>query len=113
MAYKLETVAGTSEVYARTMRFSNLFDTGDKFKLHITEEIVTIYNNGTVRNEDYGLLYSHMKQTGGKFDDYDPLTGLPMGTQTTHKKLWTLLYSLYMTIAAARDNGIVESERTV
>lgn len=66
------------------------------------EEIITQLSDNSISKRD--LEYCSIEfDPSGLINIIDVTTGIPTGEAISHNKLYTILYSLYMQVAQARD----------
>jgi hypothetical protein len=105
--YKETTSTSSGYHLARLITFSN---EGAEPSVTIVEAVKTTTDDGTVHLCDIGQIFGRFNPENGSFPLLNPETGEAVGTMS-HAELYVALYSLYLSLATDRDNGIVQNPR--
>lgn len=101
--YKARPVSGTAWQRACQIVIDNPLDAQPRVSFQ-EEEVMTI-GGETIRKQVQGITIGYTPDS--VIDLYDPTTGEALGSSMTHEQMYVAIWSLYRSLAAARDSGLL------
>lgn len=108
--YKESSIAGTSWVRAREVSISNQYMSTPSISI-LEEKVISV--EGDIVKKDVGYL-TQAFDPNSLVSVIDPVTNIDTGAKVTHEYIYSMLYSLYMSMAKQRDirEGLIPAEST-
>lgn len=102
--YKETTLAGTAYIRANSLEVIN---EADRKFISFNEERVINLDDGEVLRKYAGSVISEFtpENADTQFALLNPITGEDTGQTMSYQDVYTSLYSLYLSLALARDSG--------